>query len=151
MALTKQRGDQDLQGMASQIRLNGLPKIDPTGTFDPLIAHPRVLPFLKAWVGGGYGVRGPQLVNIWSITKAKGSPGGTYHSGLGPGGFSVDSERQINSQMLNVVWMLSDNGIADGCMSVMCGASTPPLPPHVKPSRVMFHVTTRPAYIMHGR
>lgn len=58
VALTKQSSSGDLQGADFQTRLNGLPKIDPTGAFDPMIAHPRVLPFLEAFMAE------PQLVNI---------------------------------------------------------------------------------------
>jgi hypothetical protein len=124
VAHTKQSSSRDLQGMDGQTRLNGLPKIDNTGTFDHLIDHPRITPFLSAFIGGGYGQREQQLVNIWSITKSKGSGGGGYHSGLGPGGYSIDpNSGMICSQMLNVVWMLTDNGIADGCMTVIPGVS----------------------------
>ena len=122
VALTKQSSSHDLQGLDNQTRLNGLPKIDPTGAFDCLIDHPRIVPFLDAFVGGGYGARAAQLVNIWSITKSKGASGGGYHSGLGPGGYSIDpNSGLICSQMLNIVWMLTDNGIDDGCMTVLPG------------------------------
>ena len=44
----------------NQIRLNGLPRLDPV--FDRLIAHERVVPYLKEWMGE------PQLINTWSIS-----------------------------------------------------------------------------------
>ena len=111
------------------------------------IAHPRVLPFLRAFVGE------VQLVNIWSISKVAGSPGGGYHAGLDRTGYSIDPSGEaarsrccrellicshplsipvetpaasrggcgrlnsawgmakVRSQMLNCVWMLTDNGL----------------------------------------
>ena len=131
VALTKQSSSKDVQGQDHQIRLNGLPKIDPTGVFDPLIAHARTLPFLRAFVGGGY-TAGLQLVNIWSISKSKGAAGGGYHSGLGPSGYSITVDAtgkgRPTSQMLNVVWMLTDNGPHDGCMTVIPGSHKSSLP-----------------------
>ena len=44
-----------------QTRLNGLPRLSPA--FDRLIDHPRILPYLQAFVGE------PQLINTWSISK----------------------------------------------------------------------------------
>jgi hypothetical protein len=100
-------------------QLNGLPKIDPTGLFDTLVAHPRVLPYLDAFVGD------PQLVNTWSLSKSQGtSPNrkGGWHGGLEPRGYAVDTRGQIRTQMLNVVWSLTDNGPGDGEMAVLPGS-----------------------------
>ena len=110
VALTKQSSSADYQGMDHQTRLNGLPKIDPIGSFDPLIAHPRVLPFLQAFM------EVPQLVNIWSISKAQGARAGGFHAGFEPHDYQVDTRRRIHSKMLNVIWMLTDNGPGDGEM-----------------------------------
>ena len=134
VALTKQSGSADYQGSDHQTRLNGLPKIDPTGTFDPLISHPRVLPFLQSFM------QEPQLVNIWSISKSReapryrcylgcillkmaaislltgGSGAGGFHAGYDPHDYQVDTRGKVHSKMLNVVWMLTDNGPGDGEM-----------------------------------
>ena len=110
VALTKQSSSADYQGMDHQTRLNGLPKIDPIGAFDPLIAHPRVLPFLQAFM------EVPQLVNIWSISKAQGARAGGFHAGFEPHDYQVDTRGRIHSKMLNVIWMLTDNGPGDGEM-----------------------------------
>ena len=106
VALTKQSSSADLQGADFQTRLNGLPKIDSsTGTFDPMIAHPRILPYLEAFMVE------PQLVNIWTITKHQGSGAGGFHAGAQPHNFAVDAHAQgkITTRMLNVVWLLTDN------------------------------------------
>jgi hypothetical protein len=116
VALTKQSSSADYQGADHQTRLNGLPKIDPTGTFDPLIAHPRVLPFLRSFM------EGPQLVNIWSISKSRGSAGGGFHAGGEPHDYQVDTRRQIRSKMINVIWMLTDNCPGDGEMVLLPGS-----------------------------
>ena len=116
VALTKQSGSADYQGIDHQTRLNGLPKIDPTGTFDPLISHSRVLPFLQSFM------QEPQLVNIWSISKSKGSGAGGFHAGYDPHDYQVDTRGKVHSKMLNVVWMLTDNGPGDGEMVVIPGS-----------------------------
>eukprot|EP01050_Picozoa_sp_SAG11_P010271 SAG11_NODE_1020_length_6158_cov_4.836772_5_plen_181_part_00 len=110
VALTKQSSSSDYQGIDHQTRLNGLPKIDPTGTFDSLVAHPRILPFLNSFMSD------PQLVNVWSISKSRGSGAGRFHAGYDPHDYQVDTRGQIRSKMLNVVWMLTDNGPGDGEM-----------------------------------
>eukprot|EP01052_Picozoa_sp_SAG31_P013849 SAG31_NODE_844_length_11549_cov_2.985852_10_plen_230_part_00 len=110
VALTKQTSSSDFQGQDCQIRLNGLPRIDPAGTFDSLIAHPRILPFLNSFMNA------PQLVNIWSISKSRGAGPGRFHAGYDPHDYQVDARGRIHSKMLNVVWMLTDNGPGDGEM-----------------------------------
>lgn len=117
VALTKQSSSADYQGQDHQTRLNGLPKIDSTGTFDPLIAHPRILPFLRSFM------ERPQLVNIWSISKSRGSGGGGFHAGFEPHDYQVDTRGQIHSKMLNIIWMLTDNNPGDGEM-VRCGSAS---------------------------
>jgi hypothetical protein len=91
----------------SQLRLNGLPRLDPL--FDELIDHPRVLPLLQEFVGL------PQLINTWSISKTKGAPSGGWHRGVPPTDYSCRNG-EIRSRMLNVVYFLTDNGPDDGCM-----------------------------------
>jgi ectoine hydroxylase-related dioxygenase (phytanoyl-CoA dioxygenase family) len=105
------------------VRLNGLMRLDPV--FDTLMDHPRVLPRLKEFMGS------PQLINTWSISKEKGTPGGNWHRGLPPtdytfrnntgsGGYYASGS--IRTGMLNVVWFLTDNGPEDGCVTAIPGS-----------------------------
>ena len=89
-----------------------------TRLFDTLIAHPRVLPYLDAFVDD------PQLVNTWSLSKSQGAgvEKGGWHGGLEPRHYSVDVGGRVRTQMLNVVWSLTDNGPGDGEMTVMPGS-----------------------------
>ena len=84
-----------------------------SGLFDMLIAHPHVLPYLEAFV------QEPQLVNTWSLSKSEGAGNekGGWHGGLEPRHYAVDVSGQIRTQMLNVVWSLTDNGPGDGDQS----------------------------------
>ena len=90
--------------------------------FDTLIAHPRVLPYLDAFV------EDPQLVNTWSLSKRMGAgvEKGGWHGGLEPRHYSVDVGGQVRTQMLNVIWSLTDNGLGDGEMTVMPGSEQAP-------------------------
>ncbi len=95
------------------MRLNGLLRLDPA--FDPLIDHPRVLPYLREFNGA------PQLINTWSISKAAGTGVGGWHRGATPMQYWC-REGVIRTAMLNVVWFLTDNGPDDGCMCVLPGS-----------------------------
>lgn len=97
----------------SQIRLNGLPRLDPV--FDQLIAHPSYLPYLKAFMGE------PQLVNTWSISKYEGREATDWHHGLPIEDYTVRSG-EIFSPMLNVITMLTPNHSGDGCFTVIPGS-----------------------------
>mgnify|MGYP002032517327 CR=1 FL=1 len=57
-----------------QIRLNGLPRLH--SAFDRLIDHDTLVPYLFEFVGD------PQLINTWSISKAKGSAFSGWHRGI---------------------------------------------------------------------
>jgi hypothetical protein len=100
-------------GQPHQVRLNGLPRLDPT--FDTLIDHPRVLPYLQAFVGL------PQLINTWSISKWEGSKTAGWHRGVPPTDYQCRNG-EIRSRMLNVVYFLTDNGPEDGCMVALPGS-----------------------------
>ena len=60
--------------------------------FDGLIAHPRILPFLREFM------EAPQLVNTWSISKRQGNVGGGFHAGARPHEFAVDVSGKIHSK-----------------------------------------------------
>ena len=116
---TKQTSAQDVQGSDHITQLNGLPKIDHTGLFDTLIAHPRVLPYLDAFIAD------PQLVNTWSLSKHQGAHAnrvGGWHGGLEPRGYAVDTSGNVRTEMLNVIWSLTDNTPGDGEVTVMPGS-----------------------------
>jgi ectoine hydroxylase-related dioxygenase (phytanoyl-CoA dioxygenase family) len=106
--------------MDHQTRLGGLPRLH--AAFDSLIAHPRILPFLRAFMDG------PQLINTWSISKRQGHAQGNFHAGAQPHEFSVDRSGKIHSKMLNIIWMLTDNGINDGCVTLLPGSHKSALP-----------------------
>ncbi|MDP6504348.1 MAG: phytanoyl-CoA dioxygenase family protein [Planctomycetota bacterium] len=89
------------------VRLNGLPRL--SGVFDPLIAHPGVVPFLDEFVGL------PQLINTWSISKFEGCTEGGWHRGVPTTDYSFRNG-DIRSRMLNVIFFLTDNGPEDGCV-----------------------------------
>lgn len=96
-----------------QVRLNGLPHIDPI--FDSIIAHPKVLPYLQTFV------ERPQLINSWSIEKEKGSDTGAWHRGISPTEYSCRGGA-IRTRMLNVIFFLTDNGPEDGCVVAVPGS-----------------------------
>ncbi len=96
-----------------QIRLNGLPRLDPV--FDRLIAHPSYLPYLEEFVGE------PQLVNTWAISKYEGREARHWHNGLPTHEYTV-RDGVIFSQMVNVVTMLTPNHPGDGCFAVIPGS-----------------------------
>ncbi len=97
----------------NQIRLNGLPRLDPI--FDKLVAHPVILPYLQEFQ------HDPQLVNTWAISKTKGCNAGYWHAGMPPEEYAVRNGR-IFTPMLNVVFMLSDNPPESGCLLVQPGS-----------------------------
>jgi hypothetical protein len=102
-----------LELQSSLKRLNGLLRLD--SAFDALIAHPKVAPYLEAFIDG------PQLVNTWSISKFKGEEGrGGWHRGVQPFHYSCRNGR-IRTIMLNVIWFLTDNGPEDGCLVALPG------------------------------
>ena len=96
-----------------QVRLNGLPKLDPT--FDALIDHPRIVPILREFMGE------PALINTWSISKSNGASAGGWHSGIRPTEYTYDNG-VIRTRMLNCVFFLTDNGPDDGCMAALPGS-----------------------------
>lgn len=96
-----------------QVRLNGLPRLDPI--FDKLIDHPRILPYLNAFVGD------PQLINTWSISKDQDTPQGGWHRGV-PTSDYVYHQGEIRSRMFNTVYFLTDNGSEDGCIMALPGS-----------------------------
>jgi len=109
---TSQHFTKDVE-IEHQIRLNGLPRLNPV--FDQLIAHPAILPYLKAFMGE------PQLVNTWSISKFEGQGATGWHNGL-PMDEYIVRDGVIHSPMLNVVIMLTPNHPGDGCFTVIPGS-----------------------------
>jgi hypothetical protein len=99
--------------LPNQLRLNGLPRLDPI--FDGLIDPPRVLPYLREFVGL------PQLINTWSISKVRGAEPGGWHRGVPTTDYSFRNG-EIRSRMLNVVYFLTDNGPEDGCVVALPGS-----------------------------
>ena len=53
---------------------------------------------------------------------AGGSGAGGFHAGYDPHDYQVDTQGKVHSKMLNVVWMLTDNGPGDGEMVVIPGS-----------------------------
>jgi Phytanoyl-CoA dioxygenase (PhyH) len=100
-------------GTPRQLRLNGLPRLDPL--FDTLIDQPRVLPYLREFVGL------PQLINTWSISKSSGAEPGGWHRGVPTTDYSYRNG-EIRTRMLNVVYFLTDNGPDDGCVVALPGS-----------------------------
>ena len=96
-----------------QVRLNGLPNLDPS--FDGLIGHPEVLPYLRAFMGE------PQLINTWSIAKDQGTPSGGWHRGVPTTDYSY-RDGHIRTRMLNTVYFLTDNGPDDGSVVALPGS-----------------------------
>ena len=96
-----------------QVRLNGLPRLHPI--FDRLIDHPRVLPYLKEFVGQ------PQLINTWSISKFEGAQQGGRHRGVPTTDYAYRNG-EIRSRMFNVVYFLTDNGPEDGSILALPGS-----------------------------
>jgi hypothetical protein len=101
------------EGSPPRLRLNGLLRLD--DAFHALIDHPRVLPYLEAFMDA------PQVINTWSITKALDAWTGGWHRGMPASHYSVRNGR-ITTSMLNVVWFLDDNGPEDGCMVAVPGS-----------------------------
>jgi hypothetical protein len=99
--------------MPGQLRLNGLPRLDPV--YDELIDPPRLLPLLREFVGL------PQLINTWSISKWPGAEPGGWHRGVPTTDYSF-RDGEIRSRMLNVVYFLTDNGPEDGCVVALPGS-----------------------------
>ncbi len=102
----------------TNVRLNGLLRMDPA--FYELIAHPKVSPYLEAFMDASPGTDGPQLGNTWSISKFKGDEPMGWHRGVAPFHYSYRNGR-IFTPMLNTVWFLTDNGPDDGCMVALPG------------------------------
>jgi len=119
-------------GKEGQIRLNGLPRLDPI--FDSLIGHEAVLPYLEAYM------EGPQLINTWSIAKRKGAAFSGWHRGVPTTDYSYRNG-QIRSRMLNTVYFLTDNGPKDGCVVAIPGSHK---------SNIDLDFKSRPAYEMPG-
>jgi hypothetical protein len=101
------------EGAPPRLRMNGLLRLD--DAFHRLIDHPRVLPYLEAFM------EGPQIINTWSIAKARGAERGAWHRGMPAESYSARNGL-IRSTMLNVVWFLDDNGPEDGCMVAIPGS-----------------------------
>lgn len=99
-------------------RLNGLLRLDPA--FHALIAHPRVTPYLEAFMQATPGAESPQLGNTWSISKFKGDEPMGWHRGVSPFHYSYRNGK-IFTTMLNTVWFLTDNGPDDGCVVALPG------------------------------
>ena len=116
----------------NQIRLNGLPRLDPI--FDRLIAHERVVPYLKEWMGE------PQLINTWSISKSRGAAFSGWHRGVPTTDFSYRNGT-IRTRMFNTVYLLTDNGRDDGCVVAVPGSHK---------SNIDLDVKAHPAYEMPG-
>lgn len=109
----EKRGLPTCRNGGTQIRLNGLPRLEPA--FDFLIDHPHVMAYLREFVGE------PRLVNTWSISKFQGAGPGGWHRGLRPPDYSVRNG-EIRSRMLNVIYFLTDNGPEDGCVAGVLGS-----------------------------
>ena len=95
------------------IRVNGLPNLDPI--FDQIIDHPRVLPYLREFMGE------PQLSNTWYIGKSTGPRFSSWHAGLDPSHYSCRNG-VIRAKMINTAWFLTDNGPQDGCLLAVPGS-----------------------------
>lgn len=113
--LVNGEGDGTLQRLndATHIRLNGLIRLDPV--FDQLIDHPRILPYLRAFMDH------PQLINTWSIHKTIGEGWGGWHRGVPQTSYSYHNGK-INSRMINTIVFLNDTGSEDGCLAVLPGS-----------------------------
>lgn len=107
------------EGAPPRLRLNGLLRLDPG--FDRLIDHPRILPYLEAFM------EDPQIINTWSIAKERDAAPARWHRGMPPPHYSVWNGR-ITTTMLNVVWFLDDNGPDDGCMVAIPGSHKQAVP-----------------------
>lgn len=95
------------------VRMNGLPNFDPI--FDQIIDHPRVLPYLREFMGE------PKLSNAWYIAKSTGPRFSSWHAGLDPSHYSCRNG-VIRANMLNTAWFLTDNGPRDGCLLAVPGS-----------------------------
>lgn len=96
-----------------QIRLNGLPRLH--SIFDRLIDHDTLVPYLHEFVGD------PQLINTWSISKAKGAVFSGWHRGVPTTDYTYRNG-EIRTRMFNTVWFLTDNGPDDGCVVAVPGS-----------------------------
>ena len=94
------------------LRMNGLPNLDPV--FDQMIDHPRVLPYLREFIGEA------QLSFTWYIAKGTGPRFSRWHS-IDPVHYCCRDGR-IRSRMVNTAWFLTDNGSDDGCLLVVPGS-----------------------------
>lgn len=98
---------------AQAVRLSGIVRLSPA--FDRVIGHPKVWPFLQAFVNN------PMLVNTWAINKHQGKGHVGWHSG-------VDAFQHFNynnktfTSMLNMIWALDDNNTETGCPIVLPGS-----------------------------
>jgi ectoine hydroxylase-related dioxygenase (phytanoyl-CoA dioxygenase family) len=106
-------GQETKQVSPGFLRLNGLLRM--SEKFDRIIDYPTVFPYLQDFLAGD-----PQLLNTWSITKTAGIEAGQWHRGVEPTQYSARNGR-IRSQMLNVVYFLTENRLDNGCMSVIPG------------------------------
>lgn len=96
-----------------QVRLDGLPQMDPV--FDIPIAHPRVLPYLKEFMGR------PQLGNTWCISKGTKANISNWHRGFEPIHYAC-RHGVIRSGCINTAWLLTDNNPGDGGLGVLPGS-----------------------------
>ena len=115
-----------------QIRLNGLPRLDPV--FDRLIAHERVVAYLREWMGE------PQLINTWSISKSQEAAFSGWHRGVPTTDYSYRNGT-IRTRMFNTVYFLTDNGPEDGCVVAIPGSHK---------SNIDLDLKAHPAYEMPG-
>jgi len=98
---------------SGQVRLDGLLRM--SAAFDRCIDYPAVFPYLCDFI------RGPQLINSWSISKERGCAAGGWHCGLGTEDYTVRHGR-ISTRMINTIFFLTDNGPDDGCVAVVPGS-----------------------------
>src|SRR5687768_3964196 len=95
-------GQETKQVSPGFVRLNGLFRM--SEKFDRMIDYPSVFPYLQEFVND------PQILNSWAITKTAGINAGQWHRGVEPTHYSARNGR-IRSQMLNVVYFLTENRI----------------------------------------
>tara|TARA_Y100000588_G_scaffold357565_1_gene414899 strand:- start:1597 stop:2385 length:789 start_codon:yes stop_codon:yes gene_type:complete len=113
-----------------QTRLNGLPRLH--DAFDQLIDHDTLMPYLNEFVGA------PQLINTWSISKARGAAFSSWHRGVPTTDYAYRNG-DIRTRMFNTVWFLTDNGPDDGCVVAVPGSHK---------SNIDIDLKTHPAYEM---
>lgn len=83
-----------------------------------LLDHPRVIPYLNSFVS-----EDPQLVHAWAISKIPGPNAEHFgwHRNRRPRDYSCING-EIRCTMLNVIYMLTDNGPDDAEMLVLPGS-----------------------------